>query len=187
MSVPAADPRAARAARHRAGADAAVLPGARRSCSPAAGWIPRVAPLEHKAELARTAWESALAADALRERVFELRYPVAVPRRAGRGARRRDAGRPARAGRASCATTTPPTSTTADELADGPSIRIVEPALRDKERQVEALAGVDARRERPRARPALLRLELLLARRRSTRTTRTARASRSRSARRSAT
>ena len=40
------------------------------------GFIPRVAPLEQKAELARTAWESALAADAMRERVFELRYPV---------------------------------------------------------------------------------------------------------------
>ena len=39
------------------------------------GWIPLVARLETKAELGRTAWESALAADALRERVFELRYP----------------------------------------------------------------------------------------------------------------
>ena len=36
----------------------------------------RTAPLELKAELGRTAWESALAADALRERVFELRYPT---------------------------------------------------------------------------------------------------------------
>jgi len=35
----------------------------------------RLNDLEAKAELARTAWESALAADALRERVFELRYP----------------------------------------------------------------------------------------------------------------
>jgi hypothetical protein len=32
--------------------------------------------LEEKAELARVAWEQALAADAFRERVFELRYPV---------------------------------------------------------------------------------------------------------------
>ena len=38
-------------------------------------FIPSVASLEEKAELARTAWESALAGDALRERVFELRYP----------------------------------------------------------------------------------------------------------------
>src|SRR5262245_66692495 len=42
----------------------------------AAAAIPHVAPLEQKAELARVAWESALAADALRERVFELRYPT---------------------------------------------------------------------------------------------------------------
>jgi hypothetical protein len=34
--------------------------------------------LEEKAELARVAWEQALAADAFRERVFELRYPVRV-------------------------------------------------------------------------------------------------------------
>jgi hypothetical protein len=40
-----------------------------------AGWIPAVARLEQKAALARAAWQCALAADALRERVFELRYP----------------------------------------------------------------------------------------------------------------
>ena len=34
--------------------------------------------LEGKAELARVAWEQAVAADAFRERVFELRYPVRV-------------------------------------------------------------------------------------------------------------
>jgi uncharacterized ferritin-like protein (DUF455 family) len=34
--------------------------------------------LDEKAELARVAWEQALAADAFRERVFELRYPVRV-------------------------------------------------------------------------------------------------------------
>ena len=34
--------------------------------------------LEAKAELARVAWEQTLAADAFRERVFELRYPVRV-------------------------------------------------------------------------------------------------------------
>ena len=38
-------------------------------------WVPLVGRLEAKAALARTAWESALVADALRERVFELRYP----------------------------------------------------------------------------------------------------------------
>jgi uncharacterized ferritin-like protein (DUF455 family) len=39
------------------------------------GWIPAVPRLEQKAALARAAWQCALAGDALRERVFELRYP----------------------------------------------------------------------------------------------------------------
>ena len=105
------------------------------------GWIPRVAPLEHKAELAGAAWESALAADAVRERVFELRYPVrfldeqaeeltvATPRelRSLVSALRDDYAAYVQA---------------ADELADGPSIRIVEAALRDKSRQLDGLAAV---------------------------------------------
>jgi uncharacterized protein DUF455 len=105
------------------------------------GFIPHVAPLEQKAELARTAWESALAADAMRERVFELRYPV-----------RFLDDQPDE-----IAADTPDDLRTlvavlrdeyaayldaADELADGPSIRIVEPALRDKQRQVEALVSI---------------------------------------------
>lgn len=43
-----------------------------RSC---AAWIPSVHLLETKALLARVAWECALTGDALRERVFELRFP----------------------------------------------------------------------------------------------------------------
>ena len=39
------------------------------------GWIPCVRRLEAKAALAEAAWESSLTAHALRERVFELRYP----------------------------------------------------------------------------------------------------------------
>ncbi len=105
-------------------------------------FIPRVGRLERKAELGRTAWECALAADALRERVFELRYPsrfldeqaeeirVATAEdlvgllRSQRDEYRRylDA---------------------ADELADGPSIRITEGALRDKERQAGALVALE--------------------------------------------
>jgi uncharacterized ferritin-like protein (DUF455 family) len=42
----------------------------------AASQIPHTPTLEDKAELARTAWEQSVAADAFRERVFELRYPV---------------------------------------------------------------------------------------------------------------
>jgi hypothetical protein len=40
-----------------------------------AGWIPGVGRLESKALLARAAWQDAMTADALRTRVFELRYP----------------------------------------------------------------------------------------------------------------
>jgi hypothetical protein len=96
--------------------------------------IPQAPRLEAKAELAQSAWESALAADALRERVFELRYPSrfldeqAEPVEPD-AARIRDEYRAY--------------LDVADALADGPSIRIVSAALRDKERQVEALSGIE--------------------------------------------
>lgn len=103
------------------------------------GFIPHAPLLETKAELGRTAWESALAASALRERVFELRYPsrfledqaeeieVATidDLRALVGRLRGDYRDYTAVG---------------DELADGPSLRIAEAAHRDKERQAEALA-----------------------------------------------
>jgi Protein of unknown function (DUF455) len=40
-----------------------------------AGWIPAIAPLEIKVGMARCIWQSAETAHALRERVFELRFP----------------------------------------------------------------------------------------------------------------
>jgi hypothetical protein len=40
-----------------------------------ASWIPAIAPLEIKVGLARCVWQSAETANALRERVFELRFP----------------------------------------------------------------------------------------------------------------
>jgi hypothetical protein len=43
-----------------------------RSC---AAWIPSVHRIEAKALLARVGWETALTANAMRERVFELRFP----------------------------------------------------------------------------------------------------------------
>jgi uncharacterized ferritin-like protein (DUF455 family) len=106
-------------------------------------WIPRVPALEQKAELGRTAWESALAAGALRERVFELRYPsrfieeqveeieVGGPDdlRSLVGRLRDDYRTYLDAG---------------DELADGPSLRAVEAAHEDKARQVRTLAGLGA-------------------------------------------
>jgi uncharacterized ferritin-like protein (DUF455 family) len=106
------------------------------------GFVPFVAALEPKAELARTAWESALAADACRERVFELRYPsrfleeqeeeIAVESPAELRvlvAQLRDDYRDY--------------LSAGDELADGPSLRLVEAALGDKERQVGALDAVE--------------------------------------------
>jgi uncharacterized protein DUF455 len=106
------------------------------------GWIPRVAPIEHKAELARTAWESALAADALRERVFELRYPV---RFLDEQAEELYVQAPddLRTLVRALADDYGAYLAAADDLADGPSIRIVGSALRDKERQVDALAGIE--------------------------------------------
>src|SRR5262245_54986491 len=41
----------------------------------AGGWIAATSSLDTKAALARAAWQRTLAGDALRERVFELRYP----------------------------------------------------------------------------------------------------------------
>jgi hypothetical protein len=105
-------------------------------------FIPRVGRLETKAELGRTAWECALTADALRVRVFELRYPsrfldeqaeeiriVTAEDLLALLAGQRDEFRSY--------------LDAADELADGPSIRIAESALRDKERQVDALSAVE--------------------------------------------
>ena len=105
------------------------------------GWVPRVEALEHKAELARTAWESALAAGALRERVFELRYPA---RFLDEQAEELVVDEPDDLRRLAAELHDDYAAylKAADELADGPSIRIVEAALRDKERQQEALAPV---------------------------------------------
>jgi len=43
-----------------------------------ASWIPAIAPLDVKINLARYVWQSAEAANALRERVFELRFPSRI-------------------------------------------------------------------------------------------------------------
>jgi hypothetical protein len=104
-------------------------------------WTPRVALLEHKAELARTAWESALAADALRERVFELRYPT---RFLDDQAEELAVGGPVDLRRLVTELRDDYAGylEAADELADGPSIRLVESAVRDKQRQ-QALGPIE--------------------------------------------
>jgi len=93
----------------------------------AASQIPHAPVLEEKAELARVAWEQTLAADAFRERVFELRYPVRVLEEW-----------------ASADTDTPPRQdelvsayrellAATDKLDDGPTERVVRQALADLE------------------------------------------------------
>ncbi len=111
-------------------------------------WIARVAPLEDKAELSRTAWEAALAGDALRERVFELRYPTRFLEEQAEELSVETLDE-LRALVAELRDDYRSYLDQADELADGPSIRVVEPALRDAERQVEALAGIELTGEDP--------------------------------------
>jgi uncharacterized ferritin-like protein (DUF455 family) len=106
------------------------------------GFTPHAPLLEHRSELARTAWESALAAEALRERVFELRYPT---RFLAEQAEELAADSPDDLRRLINELRDDYAAylEAADELADGPSIRIAEAALRDKERQQDALAAVE--------------------------------------------
>ncbi|MDQ3874535.1 MAG: DUF455 family protein, partial [Actinomycetota bacterium] len=115
-------------------------------------WIAAVPRLETKAVLARAAWQSALVGEALRERVFELRYP----------SRLLDAGADAPLIHVYEAAVDAPDAPSFlgglsdallpallgayrdflaadDELADGPTVRIVDAAVRDKEEQIEAL------------------------------------------------
>jgi Protein of unknown function (DUF455) len=135
----------------------------------AAAWVPDVARLESKAALARAAWESALTAHALRERVLELRYP---DRSLDSGSDRPvvtvfEAALHAPSGAAvahAMATVLLPAQRAAfadhlgasDDVADGPSQRFLTIALADKDRQQEDLnrvAEVELRLH-PEARPA---------------------------------
>ena len=151
------------------------------------GWIPRVAPLEHKAELA----PDGLGVRARGRRAARARLraalPVAVPRRAGRGdrlsRRRTTCVRSLRRWRDDYRAYLD----VGDELADGPSIRIVESARGDKERQSDGARRPRARRRGSGPRRAVLRSPASTGPTCSTRRTRTARGSRSRCARRSAT
>jgi uncharacterized ferritin-like protein (DUF455 family) len=115
-------------------------------------WIPSVPRLEQKAALARTAWQCSLAAEGLRERVFELRYP----------SRLLEAGADEAVIRVYEAGINAPDADSfllgvsevllpallaeyreflgaSDELDDGPTARILEAAARDKEEQLGTL------------------------------------------------
>jgi len=83
--------------------------------------------LEAKAALARVAWEQALAADAFRERVFELRYPVRVLEEWGDPAATFPVSAAELEGRYR------DFLEATDELDDGPTERIVGQALADLE------------------------------------------------------
>jgi hypothetical protein len=123
-----------------------------RAC---AAWIPALRRLESKAAMARLAWQSVLAARALRERVLELRYPSrlievgadaplvalfrALVNAPGAGA----------VARAVAEVLCPALASAyrdyleaSDEVADGPSLRTVDLALREKEEQVRAMSAV---------------------------------------------
>ena len=115
-------------------------------------WIPSVPRLEQKAALARAAWPCSLAADGLRERVYELRYP----------SRLLEAGADAPLIRVYEAGIDAPDADSflrglsdvllpalvaeyrdflaaSDELDDGPTARILEAAARDKDEQTAVL------------------------------------------------
>ena len=116
------------------------------------GWIPAVPRLEKKAALARTAWQCALAADALRERVFELRYPSRLLEAGADEPLIRvyeaaiDAPAPADFLRGLTDVLLPALLAeyrdfleATDELDDGPTARILDAAARDKEEQIASL------------------------------------------------
>ncbi|CAN5704782.1 hypothetical protein BH24ACT26_BH24ACT26_08270 [soil metagenome] len=122
-----------------------------------AGWVPGVHRLESKELLARVAWQNAMTAQALRERVFELHYPD----------RSLDAGRerplatlfesalhaPSGGALLGClGELLAPAQKDAyerylrasDDIADGPTRRFLEVAVKEKERQIEDLAAAAA-------------------------------------------
>ena len=119
-----------------------------------AGWLPAIGLLEAKLGLPRHVWEDALTAGALRERVLELRFPNRLmeaseyaPLLALFEAGRRAPG--AEAFVLSLARVFKPVLlkayelylAQADEIADGPTLRILRQAVRDKTEQIAALDG----------------------------------------------
>jgi hypothetical protein len=120
-------------------------------------WIPAVPELETKAALARTAWECALAGEALRERVFELRYPSRLLEESNDAPLIRvyEAGLRAPDGESfvrGLADVLIPTLRAeyesflgaTDVLDDGPTIRVLEAAVRDKREHADlATTGGD--------------------------------------------
>jgi len=114
-----------------------------------AGWLPAVERLDTKAALARMLWEDAVAADGLRNRVFELRYPsrVIAPDQHQRAIGLFDAVRDAPGQEAfllgmarvllpSLGAAYAAYQQLSDRLSDGPSALLLKHALADKRAQI---------------------------------------------------
>ena len=119
-----------------------------------AGWIAGTAPLLLKTQYAKLMWEDAQAADAMRNRVFELRYPSRLMSQEGEEPLIQflDEARNAPNALAfylslvelfkpALANAYRAYLNLADSIGDGPSIRFMTQALRDKEQQIEELAA----------------------------------------------
>jgi hypothetical protein len=123
-------------------------------------WVARVHRLETKALLARSAWEGAMTADALRERVFELRYPERdLDTGVDRDVVRRFEASVNAPGPLSFLSGLGEVFLPAlsrayegyldanDDVADGPTRRFLDLAVREKRAQMESLARLDLRAE----------------------------------------
>src|SRR4051795_5690155 len=117
-----------------------------------AGWIAGVAPLPAKTTLARVLWEDSLTANELRQRVFELRYPSRLMEIGDEEPlvqlvdEARNAPNALAMFRSLVEVFKPALREAyqaylelADELGDGPSIRFIEQAMREKDQQIAML------------------------------------------------
>ncbi|MFO7632586.1 MAG: hypothetical protein R6W76_08610, partial [Caldilinea sp.] len=120
-----------------------------------AGWTPAVERMETKATLARILWENSVAADRLRNRVLELRYPsrVVAPDKHRSAIALFDAARNAPSQEAfvmGMADVLFPALRAAyqtylllsDRISDGPSSLLLKHALSDKEEQIVSLSAL---------------------------------------------
>ncbi len=117
-----------------------------------AGWIASVAPLPVKTTLARLLWEDSLTANELRQRVFELRYPSRLMEIGDEEPlvqlvdEARNAPNALAMFRSLVEVFKPALREAyqaylelADELGDGPSIRFIDQAMREKDQQIAML------------------------------------------------
>ena len=117
-----------------------------------AGWIAAIAPLPAKTTLARVLWEDSMTANDLRQRVFELRYPSRLMELGDEEPLIKliDEARNAPSALAlfqSLLEVFKPALLTvyqayleiADMIGEGPSLRFIEQAVRDKQRQIAML------------------------------------------------